>query len=137
MISIFWEKITDLRILCGRPTQYDGCDLPGCRDEVVAHLLLLAALLLGRVACALELGVLEHVVGAHPVQDELGLVGHAHDVVLNGGNDTSLVINYTSYRYDTPSILYISMPEYSIINCHLNDLIQYVTNLSLDWNYDA
>ena len=59
------------------------CDFPGGRDEVVAHLLLLAALLLGGRACALELCVLEDVVGAHPVQDELGLVGHPHDVVLN------------------------------------------------------
>jgi len=30
----------------------------------------------------LELGVLLDVVGAHPVQDELGLVGHAHNVIL-------------------------------------------------------
>lgn len=32
----------------------------------------------------LELGVLEDVVGPHPVQDELGFIGHAHDVVLHG-----------------------------------------------------
>ena len=70
--------------------------MPGCRDEVVAHLLLLATLLLGRVACALELGVLEHVVGAHPVQDELGLVGHAHDVVLSGG---TFLLGYSDNGY--------------------------------------
>ena len=57
-------------------------NFPGGGDEVVAHLLLLLALLARRAAGRLELGVLEDVVGAHPVQDELGLVRHAHDVVL-------------------------------------------------------
>lgn len=55
----------------------------GC-DEVVAHALLLAPLQQRLRALRLEVGVLKDVVGAHPVQDELGLVGHAHDVVLHG-----------------------------------------------------
>ena len=57
-------------------------NFPGGGDEVVAHLLLLLALLARRAAGRLELGVLEDVVGAHQVQDELRLVRHAHDVVL-------------------------------------------------------
>ena len=57
-------------------------DFPCGGDEVVAHLLLLGALLARGGAGRLELGVLEDVVGAHPVQDELRLVRHAHDVVL-------------------------------------------------------
>ena len=32
----------------------------------------------------LEIGVLDDVLGAHAVQNELGLVGHADDVVLHG-----------------------------------------------------
>ena len=63
---------------------------------MVAHLLLLAALLLGGGAGRLELCVLEDVVGAHPVQDELGLVGHAHDVVLSGG---TFLLGYSDNGY--------------------------------------
>ena len=42
----------------------------------------------------LELGMLVHVLGPLPVEDELGLVGHSHDVVLHGvaqepGRETS------------------------------------------------
>ena len=32
----------------------------------------------------LEVGVLHHVLGPHPVEDELGFVGHANDVILHG-----------------------------------------------------
>ncbi len=43
--------------------------------------------------CLLGLtGVLEHVIGAHPVEDELRLVGHPHNVVLHGvGEEAALV----------------------------------------------
>jgi hypothetical protein len=36
--------------------------------------------------------MLEHVISAHPVEDELRLVGHPHDVVLHGvGEQAALV----------------------------------------------
>ncbi len=36
--------------------------------------------------------MLEHVICAHPVEDELRLVGHAHNVVLHGvGEQAALV----------------------------------------------
>ena len=36
--------------------------------------------------------MLEHVVGAHPVEDELCLIGHAHNMILHGvGEEAALV----------------------------------------------
>ena len=36
--------------------------------------------------------MLEHVISAHPVEDELRLVGHPHNVVLHGvGEEAALV----------------------------------------------
>jgi hypothetical protein len=87
-----------------KPAGDDIVPASSSRDQVVAHLLLLPSVNLRLSALRLlkqtpirkysshsntrknyfKIRVLEHVVGAHAVEDELGLVGHAHNVVLHG-----------------------------------------------------
>lgn len=47
--------------------------------------------------------MLEHVIGPHPVQYELGLISHAHDVVPHGVRQQPTLVDQLDERQ--PSVL--------------------------------
>jgi len=72
--------------------------LPRRRDQMLADHLLLAPLRRRLRARRAKLALPPHILGAHPTQNEVGLVGHAHNVVLAGVRQQPALVDQLDER---------------------------------------
>ncbi len=89
------DQIQDL---VSQPDREVVVALPRRRDQMLADHLLLAPLQRRLSAGLLVLGVLFDVISAHAVEDEVSLVGHAHNVILAGMGEQATLVDELDER---------------------------------------